>query len=159
MQRAFALGRVLVEVAPVADAADDHEAPALQLQRQLGRGHHVPHCRRALEVGVATVARVVRELQLAHGVIADTLGQRQPLFQRRGSLAVGHPFGHGPRGAQHAEMSARRVGVVAQRGTTGPQTQCGGRHHRRASEPQACHQQPGLHNAASAARRTSTRQS
>src|SRR5690606_20168048 len=72
----------LVEVTAIDDAARDREAPALRLDGEFLRREYVPHDERTLEVGVAAIAAVVRQPQLARGELAC----RRDVFQSRAQL-------------------------------------------------------------------------
>ena len=96
--RALMLGHFagfgLVEVTTVANTAGYRKTPGLERERQLGRGHDVPHDRAALQVGVTVVAGVVRQRQVGHGKLANALRQRQAVFQWRRRLRIGQPLLH-----------------------------------------------------------------
>ena len=60
-----AAGPPLDEVAAIRDAADDRVAPLLRVDRELGRRDHVPHHVGPAHIGVAAIAAVVRQTQVA----------------------------------------------------------------------------------------------
>ena len=63
--RRFGARVVFGEVAAVGDASGDRKAPLPRRQRQLRRGEHVPQHERPTEVGVARVAAIVGQRELA----------------------------------------------------------------------------------------------
>ena len=77
------------EIAAIRDAAGDGKAPLPRGQRKLRRREHVPDRVRPPEVGVARVAAVVGETELARGERADFLGaQEPPLSASSGVVAI-----------------------------------------------------------------------
>src|SRR5262249_61455046 len=88
----LALGVGLGEVAFVADTACERKAPFLRLHRELRCSENIPDDVRALEVGVAAVAVVLRQSKRAAREITDfhhALELALPF--RPGSCTGAHP--------------------------------------------------------------------
>ena len=79
--RRFARRAPLVEVAAVAHATRNGEAPALRLDREFRRGEKVPGRIATPEIGEAPIASVIRKVELRHRKIARARRELKPAPQ------------------------------------------------------------------------------
>ena len=103
-----------VEVAAVAHAARDREAPLPGRQRQFRRREHVPDDEGAAEVGIPRVARVVRQAEFAARVRADLLHPGEPRLQR-GIVRLADDVGDRLRAREDVHLARGALPVVVDR--------------------------------------------
>ena len=107
---------LLGEEAAVADAAGERKALLLRLDRELGRGEHVPDHVGPVELGVGAVAaRCPAARARLRGELADAARGLAGAAQRRGGGRVGEPVLDRPRRAITLQVAADRLRVVGER--------------------------------------------
>src|SRR6185312_15093913 len=110
LRRFSARGR-LAEVSAIVDAARNRKAPLQWLQRQLGRCEDVPQYKAAIELGVASVAQIVGQPELAARVVAYGDDALELLLERRIAGLV-DDAGDRLRAAEQVELAAYALPVI-----------------------------------------------
>jgi len=106
------------EVATVSDTSGDREAPVPGFHRQLACGHHIPDDKGTLDIGVGSIAAIVRKVQLGNREIPSGTHVHEPGAQRRRCVRVGHNLIDRTPCLQNTQLATGRLGNV-QRPTAG----------------------------------------
>ena len=112
-------GRPLRVVPAVGDAAGDRKARLHGLQGEFRRRHHVPYRVGAVELGVAAIGTIVRQLEVPRCELADRRRGLQALLQGRRRVRIRQHLVHTPCAGCQIEMPADRLRVVRQRAAAG----------------------------------------
>ena len=117
-QRRLTTGRALVVIAAVSDATGDGKAVVLRCKGEFRRGEHVPDYERSANVGVQTVALVIRQMQLLAGKRPGLLRLGQMRTQLLIAGGVGNHVGNWLSSPQQLQLATGQLAVIADAGAT-----------------------------------------
>ena len=139
-------GATFREVTAIGNASGYGETPGAGLDGELGGGNDVPYDVVAIESGEASIAAVVGQTQFRNRELPRVADQAEARGQRRGRVRVVEQAIDRRAFAQHLELPARGLEVIAgrqkqrqgQRQGQGEQQTERGKSHRRANRTQSC---------------------
>src|SRR5690606_26608627 len=105
--------RLFREIPAIGDATGNGEAPLFGSQRKLRRGEDVPHDKLTLEIGVASVALIVRKLELIDRKPARLLHQLESVLEGLRSSGIVQHFQYGTPALHDIHVTTDRLHVVA----------------------------------------------
>ena len=115
------VGIGLAEVAAIADAAGNGKAGGDRHDRKLRRGEYIPKRVAPPQIGVAPVAAVVRQRELATGELAYAQHRAQLGLERGRQIVAAQFLVYGRGAAQQIQMPEHGLGIITQRGAAAEQ--------------------------------------